>query len=362
MSDSNIAIRETQIDDVIQINDFDLSVKEYQGERVVTFKDIDEVHGRVKGTARKRFNDNREHFIEGVDFFKTKCSEVRPFFGHTLPNGFNPNGDITLLTESGYLMLVKSFTDDIAWSVQRQLVNSYFRVKQIISDNYILSKEIEELRKTVAVTVKLLQSKPMIDVKSVNTWKKYISTPLVENISGLSNMDIAECYKLIYAFMERDYGFCEAAVLNEFNTKYDCENCNVSTINAIANSPVYQTWFVQSAYQVRDIFQKQLAEDFGAGVIVDKTQTNNETFVKPIRKFSVKDDTENIIAEVAEYLEDRTDKKIKTRHRIYSEITSPLGWKHLKTRYHCKTKRDVIDKVDNYKKKFVKICNEIINS
>ena len=270
--------------------------------------------------------------------------------------------DIILLTESGYLMLVKSFTDDIAWSVQRQLVNSYFRVKQIISDNYILSKEIEELRKTVAVTVKLLQSKPMIDVKSVNTWKKYISTPLVENISELSNMDIAECYKLIYAFMERDYGFCEAAVLNEFNTKYDCENCNVSTINAIANSPVYQTWFVQSAYQVRDIFQKQLAEDLGAGVIADKTLTNNETLVKPIRKFSVTDDTENIIAEVAEHLDDRTDKKIKTRHRIYSEITSPLGWKQLKTRYHCTTKRDVIDKVDNYKKKFVKICNEMINS
>lgn len=361
MSDSNIAIRETQIDDVIQINDFDLSVKEYQGERVVTFKDIDEVHGRPDGTARKRFNDNRVRFIEGTDFFNiTQPSEIRTL-GIVRPQGGTPS-NVILLTESGYLMLVKSFTDDIAWSVQRQLVNSYFRVKQIISDNYILSKEIEELRKTVAVTVKLLQSKPMIDVKSVNTWKKYISTPLVENISELSNMDIAECYKLIYAFMERDYGFCEAAVLNEFNTKYDCENCNVSTINAIANSPVYQTWFVQSAYQVRDIFQKQLAEDFNAGVIADKTQTNNETLVKPIRKFSVKDDTENIIAEVAKYLEDRTDKKIKTRHRIYSEITSPLGWKHLKTRYHCKTKRDVIDKVDNYKKKFVKICNEIINS
>lgn len=37
------------------------------------------------------------------------------------------HGDITLITESGYLMLVKSFTDDLAWDVQRQLVNSYFR-------------------------------------------------------------------------------------------------------------------------------------------------------------------------------------------------------------------------------------------
>ena len=88
-----------------------LQIKEYRGKRVVTFKDIDTVHKRPEGTARKRFNDNRRHFISGVDFFKTRCSEVRPFFGQTLPNGFNPNAEITLITETGYLMLVKSFTD-----------------------------------------------------------------------------------------------------------------------------------------------------------------------------------------------------------------------------------------------------------
>lgn len=115
----------------ITINNMPLSVKEYQSKRVVTFKDIDTVHGRPEGTARKRFNDNKAHFIEGEDFYKVKCSEVRPFFGQTLPNGFNPNADITLITESGYLMLVKSFTDDLAWDVQRQLVNSYFRAVQM---------------------------------------------------------------------------------------------------------------------------------------------------------------------------------------------------------------------------------------
>lgn len=99
-----------------------LQIKEYRGKRVVTFKDIDTVHKRPEGTARKRFNDNRRHFVSGVDFFKTRCSEVRPFFGQTLPNGFNPNAEITLITETGYLMLVKSFTDDLAWKVQRELV------------------------------------------------------------------------------------------------------------------------------------------------------------------------------------------------------------------------------------------------
>lgn len=120
------------MNDVMNICGTDVVIKEWHGKWVVTFKDIDMVHQRPEGTARKRFNDNRKHFVSGVDYFKVKCSEVRPFFGQTLPNGFNPNGDVTLITESGYLMLVKSFTDDLAWKVQRELVDSYFRIREHI--------------------------------------------------------------------------------------------------------------------------------------------------------------------------------------------------------------------------------------
>lgn len=127
------------------INNAEILVKEFSGQRVVTFKEIDAVHGRPDGTARKRFNDNREHFIEGEDFFKVKCSEVRPFFGQTPPNGFNPDADITLITESGYLMLVKSFTDDLAWKVQRELVKGYFRAKSSDPQFSTLSPQLQAL-------------------------------------------------------------------------------------------------------------------------------------------------------------------------------------------------------------------------
>lgn len=113
----------------VTINNQTLPIKEHNGQRVVTFKDIDVVHGRPDGTARKRFNDNRKRFIQGVDFFKISPSEFRTAFGEM---DIRQQNDITLLTESGYLMLAKSFTDDLAWQVQRELVNSYFRAKEII--------------------------------------------------------------------------------------------------------------------------------------------------------------------------------------------------------------------------------------
>lgn len=106
-----------------------LAVKEYQGERVITFKDVDILHQRPEGTAGRNFRANRERFIEGEDFFIVELTtdEIRRQFGA----GKNAGRSMTLLTKMGYLMLVKSFTDDLAWMVQRQLVRSYFEAQVV---------------------------------------------------------------------------------------------------------------------------------------------------------------------------------------------------------------------------------------
>lgn len=112
----------------ITINNNSIERKLYNNQPVVTFKDIDLVHERVSGTARRNFYKNQKHFIENEDYYfitveNAKCTK---FVHSNIP----PKGQY-FFTESGYLMLVKSFTDDLAWEVQRQLVNSYFRLKEI---------------------------------------------------------------------------------------------------------------------------------------------------------------------------------------------------------------------------------------
>ena len=111
------------------INNVPLKIKEYNGQRVVTFRDIDMVHNRPEGTAGRNFRKNREYFIEGEDYFKVCSDEIRR--NKIMDISPKIQRDIILITESGYLMLVKSFTDELAWSVQRQLVNTYFRVQEI---------------------------------------------------------------------------------------------------------------------------------------------------------------------------------------------------------------------------------------
>lgn len=133
----------------------EILIKNYEGQRVVTFNDVDRVHQRVSGTASRNFNQHRDKFLDGIDFFIMQITdnEIRSQFG------ISPNAGRTviLLTETGYLMLVKSLTDDLAWKVQRELVNSYFRARAE-PDKEVMQGVIDnEVPTVVVATDKLIQ-------------------------------------------------------------------------------------------------------------------------------------------------------------------------------------------------------------
>ena len=109
---------------LVTIHNTQLPVVEYRGQRVVTLAMIDQVHERPDDTAGRNFREHRDRLIVGSDYYviaRSENSEIRGL-------GFDvPNRGLIVLTEQGYLMLVKSLTDDLAWTVQRQLVSNYFR-------------------------------------------------------------------------------------------------------------------------------------------------------------------------------------------------------------------------------------------
>jgi hypothetical protein len=98
--------------------------KFYKGTPVVTFKDIDAIHQRPEGTASRNFRENTKHFVLEEDYFRRNSSEAKNEYKTVAPNG------LILLTESGYLLLVKSFTDELSWKIQKILVKNYFRAKE----------------------------------------------------------------------------------------------------------------------------------------------------------------------------------------------------------------------------------------
>lgn len=109
---------------VISIANNDLTIIEHQGERVVTLAMVDQVHQRPDGTAGRNFRSNKERFSEGKHFFKINSDEFRRSNPAAAPA--RGGAEMVLLTQRGYLMLVKSFTDELSWQVQDMLVDGYF--------------------------------------------------------------------------------------------------------------------------------------------------------------------------------------------------------------------------------------------
>lgn len=136
----------------ITINNNSIERKLYNNQPVVTFKDIDLVHQRPDGTASRNFKNNRKYFLKNIDYFEILRKDYGTKFVPLSKRG-NPQATIYLFTESGYLMLVKSFTDDLAWKVQRQLVNSYFRLKEI-SNNEPYKIKNKSYRGVACMTIK----------------------------------------------------------------------------------------------------------------------------------------------------------------------------------------------------------------
>lgn len=158
-----------------------MQIREYNGQRVVTFDDICAVHKCERKRLTKHFERKRKHFLKDEDYYELTRKELNDL---TSPNSKiigNPMIKAYLFTESGYLMIIKCLDDDLAWKVQRQLVNSYFKVKQeiperktyplLVEDKWLAEMEpnFEYLCKQYKLTRKGLYHKILLDIgKSYN--------------------------------------------------------------------------------------------------------------------------------------------------------------------------------------------------
>lgn len=195
------------MNDVITIENTEMQIRECKGQRVVTFKDIDMVHGNKAGTAKRNFTRNKKHFIENEDFI-VATRDISKRDNLSLLNIDVPTRGITLLTESGYLLIAKSFTDDLSWKVQRQLVNAYFKVRAVHKEPYYKEPLAEDF------------------------------TPRVPIVSDWYERNKGRMYRLC-----RDSGnsrsYLYHCILNRLSERYDLEAAREIYKNEVGNYPEY---------------------------------------------------------------------------------------------------------------------------
>jgi len=115
----------------VKVNSNDLKIKEYKNERVVTIYDVAKLHEVNNKIIKENFNNNKHYLIENEDYFILSKIEYENFVNEKLGKEYNATKEIILFTEQGYLLIAKSITGEKAWDIQRQLVKSYFKVKEL---------------------------------------------------------------------------------------------------------------------------------------------------------------------------------------------------------------------------------------
>ena len=140
------------MDNKIVIFNKDIEIKEYNVDRVITAYDIAELHERDVKVINQQFNNNRNKFIENEDYFIAKKNLIHRSISLTSSNNLQNLKEIILFTDTGYLLLTKTFTDNLSWKIQRELVKAYFKLKELkervesgeLEIRHTQSKEISE--------------------------------------------------------------------------------------------------------------------------------------------------------------------------------------------------------------------------
>lgn len=197
---------------LVKINEDEIVVKEYENQRIVTAWDIAKVHKREVKTINQSFKLVKDKMIENEDYFIIEKSEKLRSENLTLKNLWDnapAAKEIILFTESGYLMLVKTFTDDLSWDIQRQLVKGYFKLKENNQKSLTLPQQLlaqaqylVEIDNRVSVVEDKVDNEIRVDNGEQRKIQKAVGTRIYQRIDIIPQL--AENKKFVFQALYRD--------------------------------------------------------------------------------------------------------------------------------------------------------------
>lgn len=131
----------------------ELKVIEIQNQRVLTTQQLAEVYETQVNNIKFNFNNNKERFIEGRDYYVLRGQDLKNFknsVSGTNLVGKNANS-LYLWTERGANRHSKILDTDKAWQQFDVLEETYFKVKtnQLRLDSYMISDPIKRAEKWI---------------------------------------------------------------------------------------------------------------------------------------------------------------------------------------------------------------------
>ena len=157
-----------------------LQVIEWQNQRVLLTSQLAKSYETTTRRISENFNANKERYIEEKHFYCLEGDALRNFRANTeitdLPSNINK---LYLWTEKGTLLHAKSLNTDKAWEVYDRLVETYFRVKEVMPQLNNLSPQLQLL-----INMEIEQNKIKEQIQEVKTEVQGIRDVVAINLSN----------------------------------------------------------------------------------------------------------------------------------------------------------------------------------
>ena len=181
---------------------------EHNNQRVLTTQQLADGYETDAQIIRNNFNRNKDRYVPGIHYFLLEGAEFQAFKATNqidLPLNIN---SMYLWTEKGALLHAKSLNTDRAWEVYQELVDTYFRAKELqqppMSQIQILQQAInilaEQERKLLAIEGTVSAIKDTI-IQEPDNWREDMNrmfNKIVDRIGGEKFQEVRhESYKLL---------------------------------------------------------------------------------------------------------------------------------------------------------------------
>ena len=234
--------------------------------RILTDKQISEIHDMENKNVRARIKDNILRFKEGIDFIDIKGAydtSTLESFGYS-KQSISQSSNIFILSERGYSKLIKIMDTDLSWEIMDKMIDEYFTMRKIInSDEQLLAKLVLDIYNGGQSAV--LSAKQLTEIE-VNKATK----PLLETI---------EVQKPLVSFADKLLKSKENILIGDFAKAIYTDGINLGQNKLFS-------WLRDKEYLYKkngDNFPYQKYIDNGLFVLKERvvdTVYNNKTMIK----------------------------------------------------------------------------------
>lgn len=205
-----------------------------EGKRVLTTRQIAEIHGMPNHKVNELINNNLDEFENGIDLLEilailTKDIELAESFGYS-KDALSASKNVYILSEQGYMALVSLMRTDRAKEIRKQVRREYFIMREVITSNeqmlsqlllqlYKGGQEAVEASKQITELEVKMATKPLLEAievkENVITHQKDVIVGLTDDVDIYTKRDIVN--RII-----KMRGTCGGSYSGRYNEMYKC--------------------------------------------------------------------------------------------------------------------------------------------